>query len=144
MKKLDELRAAIVVALPDLADTPDAFLVFADQGAIVATTGKTKDFEYRYTANLILTDFGGDPDSLMFSVMEWARVNQRELLENNELNKTAIGFEVDQLTNSTADVSIKLNLTESVRVTFDDDNKPTFEHKAEEIPEWEKSGLFAE
>lgn len=142
MKKLNELRAAITAAFPPLQTNPDALLVFADNGAIVSTNGPAKAFEYRYTAHLILTDFTGDADALMFALLSWVSTNQRELLENDTLRANAIAFEVDALNNESCDISIKLALTEAVAVALDADNKPTFTHQAEKIPEWEITGTL--
>lgn len=141
MIKPASLRAAIVAAVPDLAANPDKLQVFVDAGNLVATNTKTLSFEYRYTINLILLDFAGDEDTIMMALLIWVRRHQSDLLDNPDKRSTAITFEVDQLNNSTCDLSITLPLTESVKVQLDADNNPVATHLPEPVPEWVMSGL---
>lgn len=141
MIKPASLRAAIAAAVPDLAANPDKFLVFADAGALAAAGTKSLSFEYRYTLNLILTDFAGDPDAVMIALLAWVQRNQSDLLNNPSTRSSAITFEVDHLNNTTCDLSIKLPLAESVMVTIGADGRPIAKHKEEPVPEWETAGL---
>lgn len=141
MIKPASLRAAIASALPDLEANPDKFLVFADAGVIAANGIPSLSFEYRYTLNLILTDFGGDPDQVMIAVLGWAHRHQPELVNNPDKRASAITFEVDQLTNDTFDLSIKLPLSEGVSVKIGPDGRPIATHLQEPVPEWETTGL---
>lgn len=141
MIKPASLRAAIAAAVPDLAANPDKFLVFADAGALASTGTGSLSFEYRYTLNLILTDFADDADAVMVALLAWVHRNQSDLLNNPNTRNTAITFEVDHLNNATCDLSIKLPLTESVRVTIGEDGKPIIKHKEEPVPEWQTAGL---
>lgn len=141
MIKPASLRAAIVAAVPELKAAPDKLLVFIDAGHIVAIDTAMPSFEYRYTLNLILTDFAGDADQVFIALMAWVLLNQSELVENNELRRTAISFEVDQLNQDTVDVSINLPLTEAVTVTRDAAGAYQAEHAQEPVPEWKFSGL---
>lgn len=141
MIKPGSLRAAIAAAVPDLAANPDKFLVFADEGGICASGSKGLSFEYRYTLNLILMDYAGDADIVMVALLAWVKVNQSELVDNHDKRKAGITFEVDHLTNATCDLSIKLPLTEAVKVTTDAEGKHTFTHKNEPVPEWQREGL---
>lgn len=141
MIKPDSLRAAIAAAVPDLAANPDKFLVFADAGALAAVGTGSLSFEYRYTLNLILTDFAGDADLVMIALLRWVHRNQSDLLNNPTTRSSSITFEVDHLNNATCDLSIKLPLSESVRVTTGADGKLVINHKQEPVPEWETTGL---
>jgi hypothetical protein len=141
MKKPGTLRAAIAAAMPELEANPDRFLVFADAGTMGATNTKTLSFEYRYTLNLILLDYAGDSDQVMLALLQWASVNQPDLLDDAEKRRTAIQFEVDHLNNSTCDLSIKLPLVEEVFVRRDAGGVVTFEHLDEPVPEWRREGL---
>lgn len=140
MIKPASLRAAIAAAAPELKTAPDKFLVFVDAGTIVSISTSLPSFEYRYTLNLILTDFAGDADQVFVSLLAWVRINQSELMDNDTLRKSAITFEVDHLNGDTCDISIKLPLTEAVRVTQDAGGAYQVQHPAEPVPEWRYTG----
>lgn len=141
MNKPDSLRTAITAAVPDLVKNPERLLVFADEGAIVNTGTKSLSFEYRYTINLILTDFSGDADAVMVALLAWVKVHQSELLDNFSKQAKGITFEVDHINHKTCDLSIKLDLTEAVKVTTDEDGKHTITHAQEPVPEWTLTSL---
>lgn len=141
MIKPGSLRAAITAAVPSLKTDPDKLLVFADAGNIVASAVKSLSFEYRYTLNLILTDFAGDADQVMIAILAWVKVNQSELCDNADLRKTGISFEVDHLNQTTCDLSIKLALTEAVKVTQDSTGAYHAAHPQEQVPEWRGNNL---
>jgi hypothetical protein len=128
MIKPASLRAAIVRAIPSLAANPDKLTVFIDAGSIAATSARSLSFEYRYTCNVILLDFAGDSDELFVAIVEWARAYQVDLFLNPDERANGITYEVDILDNETADVSVKLQLTESVVVRQADDGTRTIEH----------------
>ena len=77
----------------------------------------------------------------MLAVLEWARLNQPDLLDNQEKRRRGIEFEVDHLNNSTFDLSIKLPLVEEVAVGRDAGGAATFTHLDEPVPEWTRGGL---
>lgn len=128
MIKSASLRAALVAAIPDLATNADKLTVFVDQGSIAAKGTKSLSFEYRYVCNVLLLDFGGNPDHVFIAVLEWARKYQPDLVTNWDQRSTGITYEIDILNNVTADVSIKLQLTESVVVRTDEDGQRTVTH----------------
>lgn len=115
MMKPDHLRAHLAAALPQLRRDPDKLLVFIDRGHLVSTLVPALSFEYRYTLNLILTDFTGSPDGVMVPLLAWLSVYQPELLAN-PARREQIEFEVDVLDGSKVDLSITLPLTERVGV----------------------------
>lgn len=115
MIKPDSLRAHLTAALPELRRDPDKLLVFIDRGSLVGTYAPGLSFEYRYTLNLILTDYAGLPDAVMVPLLVWLAAHQPELLANPSLREQ-ITFEVDVLANDKVDLDIKLPLTERVGV----------------------------
>lgn len=141
MNKPGSLRAAITAAVSDLQKNPDRLLVFSDAGTIVKTGTKSLSFEYRYTINLILTDFSGDADVVMVALLAWVQVHQPELFDNFNKQGKGISFEVDHINHKTCDLSIKLDLTEAVKVTTDAAGNHTATHLAEPVPEWTLTGL---
>lgn len=134
MIKPAALRAALTAALPDLARDPDRLLVFIDAGSVVSTHAEGRSFEYRYTLNLIITDFTGDPDAVMIPLLDWVREHQPELMAN-WTHHERITFEVDVLANDAVDLSIALPLTERVGVHTDAEGGTTIEHYPEP-PRW--------
>jgi hypothetical protein len=116
MYKPKSLRAHLKAAIADLTRNPDKLLIFADEGNTVATGTNSLSFEYRYKLDIIITDYSGDADAIMVALLAWVTIHQRDLLDNAELRKTGIGFNVDFNNHETIDLSIKLALTERVVV----------------------------
>lgn len=117
MNKPNSLKAHLLAAVPELANSPDRLLVFIDNGSARTTVAPGLSFEYSYTLNVILTDFAGHPDAVFIPLLAWLMVNQNELLANQDKGKDSISFEADVLDNSKVDLSIKLPLTERAIVT---------------------------
>jgi hypothetical protein len=118
-------------AIADLTQNPDKLLVFADEGNTVATGTGSLSFEYRYKLNIIITDYCGDADAVMVALLAWVEVHQRDLLDNADLRKTGIGFDVDFNNHQTIDLSIKLALTERVVVKRGSGGRLDVQHPAE-------------
>jgi hypothetical protein len=135
MNKPASLRSALVTALPDLARNPDSLLVFVDKGAVIGTYAPGLSFEYSYTLNVILTDYAGDPDSVMVPLLMWVRDHQSELLDNVDLRPDGITFEADILGNGACDLSLTLKLTERVMVAESDGGRLDIVHVDEPTPE---------
>ena len=119
MYKPNSLKEHLITANPDLRQNPDKLLIFADQGNVVATGTASLSYEYRYKLNIIITDYSGDPDAIMVPLMAWIALHQNDLLNNAELRRTGIGFDVDFNNHETIDLSLKLDLTERVIVKRD-------------------------
>jgi hypothetical protein len=136
MIKPASLRTALVVAIPSLATDPDRLNVFIDQGSIAATGTQTPSFEYRYVVNVLVLDSAGDSDLVMIALAEWARANQPDLVTNADARSSGITFEVDILNNSTVDLSIRMQLSESVVVSTDASGKRTIEHVDDAVDGW--------
>lgn len=128
MKKPASLRAALVAAIPSLEAEPDRLAVFIDEGSIAATGGRSLSLEYRYTAHALVMDFAGDSDSVFVALVEWVRANQSDLVTNAGERAHGITFEVDILNHTTVDLSVKLQLTESVAVSTGPDGRRVIEH----------------
>ncbi|TKC83464.1 phage tail protein [Trinickia terrae] len=128
MIKPASLRRALVAAIPSLEADPDKLAVFIDEGSIAATGTRSLSFEYRYTLHALVMDFAGDADSVFVALVEWVRTNQPDLVTNLGERDHGITFEVDILSHATADLSIKLRLTESVAVSAGPDGKHVIKH----------------
>lgn len=128
MNKPTSLRKALVAAIPSLDAEPDKLAVFLDEGSIVATGTRSLSFEYRYTAHALVMDFAGDADTVFVALVEWARANQPDLVTNPDERAHGIAFDVDILNHASADLSIRLALTESVVVTAGQDGSRVIKH----------------
>lgn len=140
MKKPASLRVAVTTAIPSLANDPDKLLVFVEGGRVTSTGTPGRAFQYTYTARLILTDWSGDPDHLLYAILAWCRVHESDLVENPEKQAAGIRFEVDVLNNESYDVSVALDLSESVTVSIDAGGQLQFTHLDEPVPEWNRLG----
>ncbi|VVE41400.1 hypothetical protein PCO31111_04191 [Pandoraea communis] len=124
MMKPPALRAALVENNAYLQQNPDRLHVFVDHGRIEASSEKGRigskggSFRYRYTLNLIVTDYPDDSTTLIIPIIAWARNWQPDLLANPDRQRDGIKFEVDVLKTGTADVSIEIQLTEAVDVQY--------------------------
>ncbi|SFD28639.1 phage tail protein [Collimonas sp. OK412] len=134
MYKPKSLRAHLKAAIADLTRNPDKLLIFADEGNTVATGTNSLSFEYRYKLDIIITDYSGDADAVMVALLAWIQIHQRDLLDNAELRKTGIGFNVDFNNHETIDLSIKLALTERVVVKEVSAGRLDVRHLAEPRP----------
>ncbi|WNN35417.1 phage tail protein [Pantoea agglomerans] len=120
MNKPQSLRSALNKSVPYVAENPDRLHLFVDSGQLVATSAASLSWEYRYTLNVVITDFTGDQNLLMAPVLLWLRENQPDALQNSEAREKLFSFEVDILANDRCDISMDLKLTERVIATVED------------------------
>ncbi|WP_345828691.1 phage tail protein [Erwinia sp. HDF1-3R] len=119
MNKPQPLRSALNKSVPYVAENPDCLHLFVDSGQLVATSAASLLWEYRYTLNVVITDFTGDQNLLMAPVLLWLRENQPDALQNSEAREKLFSFEVDILANDRCDISMDLKLTERVIATVE-------------------------
>lgn len=135
MKKPNQLRKILEQSHPDFVKNPDHLQLYVDGGQIVATGAASFSFEYRYTLNVVVTDYAGDIATLIVPMMAYLRTNQPEILENPQIRENAFKFQVDYNNNNTADISFEIQLTERVVSKKDGNNVQI--HYAKE-PVWEE------
>lgn len=121
MLKPQQLRAALTKTLPYFQRNPDSFNMFIEHGRIVSTLAPSLSFEYQYQLNLVITDYVGDVDLIIVPVLAWLRVNEPDIMMQDEKGKDGYSFEVDVISDSAVDISIDLQLTERVIVKEIDD-----------------------
>lgn len=114
MNKPQSLRSALTKAVKYVAANPDRLHLFVDNGSLVATSAASISWEYRYTLNVVITDFSGDQNLLMAPILFWLRDNQPDALQNDAEREKLFTFEVDILGNDRCDLSLNLKLTERV------------------------------
>lgn len=122
MKKPDSLRRALTEAVSHLRENPDQLHIFVDDGSMVSTLAPSLSWEYRYTLNMMVTEFAGDQNLLMATVLAWMREHQPDVMANPELRNSSISFEAVILNNNTCDLSIDLKLTERIVVSPSGEN----------------------
>lgn len=116
MKKPASLRAALEASSAWLRKHPDNLLIFAEGGRVAARYGDTS-YLTSYTLNIVVTDFPEDPATIYVPLIAWIAVNQPDALLNHDTGNQLIQFEADILNHSTCDLSLKIDLTETVVVT---------------------------
>lgn len=114
MNKPQSLRVALNKSVAYVRDNPDRLHLFVDNGSLVATFAASVSWEYRYTLNIVVTDFTGDQNLLMAPILFWLRDNQPDMLQNTTEREQMFTFEVDILGNGACDLSLNLKLTERV------------------------------
>lgn len=114
MNKPQSLRHALNKSVPYVRENPDRLHLFVDNGSLVATAAASISWEYRYTLNVVVTDFTGDQNLLMAPILYWLRENQPDALQNPDEREKLFTFEVDILGNGACDLSLNLKLTERV------------------------------
>lgn len=134
MKKPNQLRAILEKSYPDFIANPDRLQLFVDNGRIIATGANSLSFEYRYTLDIIATDFPDDLAKLIVPINAYLQVNQPELFDNPQRREEAFKFEVDYNNNNTLDVAFKIQLTERVIAKQDKDNNVNLHYAPE--PQW--------
>lgn len=136
MKKPQLLRDHITRACPDLATNPERLSVFIEGGNIVHTGTPALSFEYRYTLNIVITDWADSTDTLVVPVVAWLKRYQPDLFGNPERRAKGFRFMAEIIDHQTVDVSIELDLTETVAVkgeTVDGVNRLTTHHIGEPL-----------
>ncbi|WP_276867600.1 phage tail protein [Enterobacter oligotrophicus] len=116
MNKPQSLRHALNKSVPYVRENPDRLHLFVDNGSLVATSAASISWEYRYTLNVVVTDFTGDQNLLMAPILYWLRDNQPDALQNPDEREKLFTFEVDILGNGACHLSLNLKLTERVLV----------------------------
>jgi hypothetical protein len=117
MKKPETLRKMLEAFVPAIAADPTKLSMFVDKGRIAARAGSLS-LEYRYTLNIVVQDYAGEPDALMVPILAWIGQHQPDLLQR--VDQEPFRFESELLDADTADISIYIELDEAVRITLKD------------------------
>jgi hypothetical protein len=114
MRKADSLRRWLTAFLPDLRKQADRLQVYLEGGRISARRSATLSFAYAYTVKALITDFAGDPDTVMVATLAWIEKEQPQLLQTAD--NTPFQFEAELLDSDTYDLQLSIELTEPVLV----------------------------
>jgi len=121
MKKPASLRAAIEAMNPDLKDNPDKMIVIVRDGRIALRAGPAKGYQYAYRVEIDIIGFTGNSNHIILPVTLWLRENQPDLLLSPQTADKVINFSVDILDAGTSDLSLSVDLTESISVEATED-----------------------
>jgi len=137
MKKPAALGRYLRRCIPQLATDPQQLKTFIEGGNIVARSGTSLSFEYRYTLRLVFLDFSGSLDQLTVPLLAWLTLNQNDLLQNKDKAAQGIRIEAEPLSHDKTDIVLEIDLTEAVIVTEDKDEAGrlhlTAKHKGEVV-----------
>lgn len=117
MKKAADLRAHLTEWVPDIASNPDKLQLFIEAGRVATRYGATLGFEYRYTLQILVTDFAEPADVLAVPLLVWIQTNQPDLLLDPERRDKAFAFRAEVIDHDKFDIEISLELSERVRVS---------------------------
>jgi hypothetical protein len=107
VKKLAAARDAILKS--PLRIKADKLLTFAEKGTVQSWGGGGNDaFQVTYTIHLIVTDFAGALQDLLYVTLQWMRA------DCPGIETDALKFHVDVIDHKSADVSLSLEITEII------------------------------
>ena len=109
MQKLHLLRAHLINAVPALAKDPERLLTFVEEGSIAFRRGPNLTHEYQFTAQLVLTDFSANLDTIIVPLLQWLAEYQPDADPAE-----AIRFEAEILSHQSVDVALRVKLSERV------------------------------
>jgi hypothetical protein len=111
MNKLAALRAHLLAIPGEIKIEPDDLLTFADSGQVIANASGTHEhYELRYKGNIIITNYSGRADMLAYWLLQWLKVNQPEHPDE------ALQFDADILNDDSVDLSLTIDLNETIKV----------------------------
>ncbi|MBH2773861.1 phage tail protein [Serratia marcescens] len=114
MLKPEQLRTALLSAIPILQQNPERLRLGVVNGRVVSTLAPSLSFEYRYQLNLALDGPSSNDDLVMVTVLAWLRSHQPDLFANPEMRKNGFSFQRDIET--PGQLTVQLQLTERILV----------------------------
>jgi hypothetical protein len=134
MIKPNLLREMIVKHEPFFSQNPDRLEVFITKGNLIATGTQSASFLYQYQLDVLALDYPNPIDNLSIPILAWARKHQLDLLLNPERRKEGLRFDVDLLSNDTADILFSIPVSERVVVSREE-GQLVATHIDEPVPE---------
>ncbi|MXO64845.1 phage tail protein [Altericroceibacterium endophyticum] len=119
MNKPDSLRAAFTAVFGDLADNPDRFRLWIEEGhvrchAADPTQGENLSYTLEYRLVVVFEAWRRSHLLIWIVLLDWLRIHQPDLLTPKQ-SPEAIPFEADLISNEEADISFELMLSEPIR-----------------------------
>ena len=91
----------------------DVLIVLTDGKAVSYPSASNPHFSMHYNANVLIQDYTGSADALLFIVLKWLQTAQPDHRED------ALQFETDMLDHQRADITLKISLQEVIKVSED-------------------------
>lgn len=130
MKKLDHLRNHLLASVPSLKHGPERLLTFIQDGSVQFQRGASLSHEYQVDAQIVITDFSGELDTLMIPLLQWLAHYQPDLDPAE-----AVRFEAEILSHHAWDIALTVRLTERVVALVDcEAGQIRSEHRMPEFP----------
>ncbi len=118
MKKLNDLRKFLLDSVHELKQHPDKLQIWLDAGAIDANLAAPRlAYKYRYTAQVLVTEYNGNPNSLIIPILFFLKQNQTDATEQNTLK-----FEAEIINHDCADVLFEIEFSEKIVTDIDNGN----------------------
>jgi len=130
MNKLLSLRQHLIDAVPELKRGPEKLLTFINDGSVKFHRGQHLSHQYQVDAQIVVTDYAGELDTLMIPLLQWLSHYQPDL-EPDE----AVRLEAEILSNHAWDLALTVRITERVVALVDcETGNITSEHRLPEYP----------
>ena len=109
MNKLNQLRE-LLINDQGLGLQTDQLHIFADSGSVESHYDTANDnFKLKYKANIIITDYTGRAEHIIYVLTIWLRDHQPNHTDE------PIQFEADILNDNAIDLSLFIDLTETIK-----------------------------
>ena len=125
MRKANSLRDWLLRSVPDLAAERERLHVYLSEGSIDFSRSEPANlsFGYNYRLDLVIERFSGSLDTLFVPLIIWLSRHEPQVIDKNP---KGLRFEVDQLDNQRADITIAIAIKEPVIVSADPDTQGGF------------------
>ena len=101
-----------LIACPLPLKREDVMLIISKGTAVSYVSSDNDNFSMSYDATLVITDYAGSADALMFIILQWMAQHQ----PTHESD--AFQFEADIISHTAVDITINIPLTETIKVTI--------------------------
>ncbi len=126
MRQLESLRSLLLGGVSELKKAPEKLQVWADGGSIVFKNQmKLPSHRNSYTANILVTDFSGELESILFPLMAFCK---KYCSEGEE---TEIKYEAEIIDRSRSDVLFEIELADYVSTDVDSSGNVVIEPMCE-------------
>jgi len=89
----------------------DVMVLISNGKAFSYVSSANDNFSMQYEAVLVITDYAGNADALLFIILQWLAQHQPDH------DPEAFSFQADIIDHNSVDITIKIPLSEVVKVT---------------------------
>lgn len=106
--------------------------MWIDRGSIRSRQTASHAFQYGYQLNIVILDWADHTSILFIHILDWVRRHQPDLVASQ--SASGFTFEADIIDKTTIDLSIEIELTETVGAVRRIDGGWDMQHHAEPAP----------